>query len=79
MLLGEKSKKEKVKIKTQNEKIVETDMDIWYYTHKKQLLVSGRNSAMSVAARIICNLLLKAQNMPGISFFVDFLADFWKY
>ena len=46
MFRGEKSKKEKVKIKTQNEKIVETDMNIWYYTHKKQLLVSGRNSAM---------------------------------
>ena len=43
---GDKCKKEKVKIKTQNEKIVETDMDIWYYTYKKQLLESGRNSAM---------------------------------
>ena len=31
---GEKIKKEKVKIKTQNEKIVETDMDTWYYTYK---------------------------------------------
>ena len=29
MSRGEKSKK-KVKIKTQNEKIVETDMDVWY-------------------------------------------------
>ena len=47
MFRGEKSKKEKVKIKTQNEKIVETDMNMWYYTHKKkQLLVPGRNSAM---------------------------------
>ena len=27
------SKKEKVKIKTQNEKIVETDMNIWHYTY----------------------------------------------
>ena len=33
---GGKIKKEKVKIKTQNEKIVGTDMDIWYYTYKKQ-------------------------------------------
>ena len=46
MLRGEKSKKEKVKIKTQNEKIVETDMDVWYYAYKRQLLESGRNSAM---------------------------------
>ena len=46
-ICGEKiNKKEKVKIKTQNEKIVEADMDIWYYTYKKQLLVSGRSSAM---------------------------------
>ena len=37
--------------------------------HIKKLLcviVSGGNSAMQVAARIICNLLLKAQNKPGI-------------
>ena len=32
---GKKIKKEKVKI-TQNEKIVEADMDTWYYTYKKQ-------------------------------------------
>ena len=38
MFCGEKSKKEKVKLKTQNEKIAETDMDIRYYTYKKQLL-----------------------------------------
>ena len=30
MSLGEKSKTKKVKIKTQNEKIVDTDIDIWY-------------------------------------------------
>ena len=61
---GEKSKKKNVKVKRKNEKIVETSMSIWYNTYKKkQLLGSGRNIAMS-AARIICNLLLKAQNMP---------------
>ena len=27
---GEKSKKKKVKIRTKNMKIVETDMDVWY-------------------------------------------------
>ena len=30
MSRGEKSKKKKVKIRTQNEKIVETDMYVWY-------------------------------------------------
>ena len=30
MSRGEKSKINKVKIKTQNEKILETDMDIWH-------------------------------------------------
>ena len=38
MFRGEKIKKEKVKIKTQNEKIVETDMDTWYYTYKNSYL-----------------------------------------
>ena len=43
---GEKSKKEKAKIKTQNERIVEADMDIWYYTHKKTVISVRKNSAM---------------------------------
>ena len=30
MSLGERSKKKKVKIRTQHEKIVETDMGVWY-------------------------------------------------
>ena len=38
LIRGEKSKNEKVKIKTQNEKIVGTSMNIWYYMYKKQLL-----------------------------------------
>ena len=42
---GEKIMKEKVK-KTQNGEIVKTDMDTWYYTYKKQSLLSGQNSAM---------------------------------
>ena len=61
MLRGVKIEKQKVKIRTQNEKIVET-----ICTLTKQLLVSGRNSAMYECARIICNLLLMAQSMPGI-------------
>ena len=44
MSRGEKSKK-KEKIKTQNEKIVETDMDVWYYPYKKRLSDSEPNSA----------------------------------
>ena len=46
MCRGEKRSKKKVKIKTQNEKIVETDKDIWHKTYEKQLLESGRNSVM---------------------------------
>ena len=39
--------KEKLKIKTQNEKIEETDNTIYDTKHtKKQLLGPGRNSAM---------------------------------
>ena len=39
--------KKTVKIKTQNEKIAETDRDIWHCTKhmKKQLIEPGRNSA----------------------------------
>ena len=32
------SKKKKVKIRTQNEKIVETGMDVRYYTHKETFI-----------------------------------------
>ena len=35
---GEKSKKKNVKIKTNNEKIVETGMSIWYNTYKKTVI-----------------------------------------
>ena len=49
MSRGEKSIK-KVKIKTQYEKIIETNMDISHETCEKKLLESGRNSAMHIAA-----------------------------
>ena len=65
MSRGEKSIK-KVKIKTQYEKIIETNMDISHETCEKKLLESGRNSAMHIAAWFICNLLLKIENMPEI-------------
>ena len=32
--------------KKQNGEIVETDMDTWYYTYKKQSLLSEQNSAI---------------------------------
>ena len=45
----EKIKKEKVKIKTQNEKI-STDMDIWYYTYKKTV-ISVRKKQCNISSR----------------------------
>ena len=38
MYRGEKRVKKKMKIKTQNEKIVETDSDIWYYIYEKTVI-----------------------------------------
>ena len=43
MYRGENSKKKNMTIRIQNEKIVETDMHVWYETYKKTL-ESGRNS-----------------------------------
>ena len=42
MSRGEKSKKKKVEIRTQNEKIVETDIDVWYETYKKKKFMRVR-------------------------------------
>ena len=44
----EEIKKEKVKIKTQNEKI-STNMDIWYYTYKKTV-ISVRKKQCNVSS-----------------------------
>ena len=74
MFRGEKSKKEKVKIKTQNEKTVETDMNIWHYTYKKQLFESGRNSKNNLQCAFKGPTYAR-----NIGFFVNFFADFWKY
>ena len=51
MFRSEESKKEKVKTKTQNEKIVEADMDIWYYTHKKVVRVRTNVKVCNVSSR----------------------------
>ena len=49
MFCSEKIKKEEVKIKTQNEKIVETDMDIWYHTYKK-IVISVRKKQCNLSS-----------------------------
>ena len=49
MFRGEKSKKEKVKMKTQNEKVAEPDMDISYYTYKKTV-ISVRKKQCNVSS-----------------------------
>ena len=49
---GEKIKKGKVKTKTQNEKIVEKYMDIWYYIYKKTFyVISVRKKQCNVSSR----------------------------
>ena len=49
---GEESMKKKMKVKTQNKKIVETGLDIWSKQIKKQLLELRRNSV--IKAQWIC-------------------------
>ena len=52
MFRGEKIKKGKVKTKTQNEKIVEKYMDIWYYIYKKTFyVISVRKKQCNVSSR----------------------------
>ena len=75
MFLGEKSKKEKVKIKTQNEKILETDMDIWYYTYKKTV-ISVRKKERDVS--IICKFAFKGPKYARNIVFLRFSCRFLK-
>ena len=49
MFRGER--KEKVKIKTQNEKIVVTDMDIWYYIYIKKTVIIVWKKQGNVSSR----------------------------
>ena len=51
MFRVEKSNKEKVEIKTRNEKTVETDMDIWHYTYKKTAVIRVRKKHWNVSSR----------------------------
>ena len=54
---GQKSKKEKVKIKTQNEKLVETDINIWYYTYKKTVIRVRKKQ---------CNVIIRKNNLQFV-------------
>ena len=73
MFRGDKRKK-KVKSKTQNEKMVETDMDIWYYTYKKTV-IKARKSVSNHKNNL--QFAFKGPTyVKNIVFFVDFLADF---
>ena len=51
MSRGEKRVKKKVKIKTQNEKIVETDADIWHYIHQKTV-IKERKKQCNLSSRM---------------------------
>ena len=51
MSRGEKRVKKKVKIKTQNEKIVETDADIWHYIYEKTV-IKVRKKQCNVSSRM---------------------------
>ena len=74
MFRGKKGKKEKKKIKTQNDKIVETDMDIWCYTDIKKVIIR----AMQAAARIICNLVKMYQEYSFSSIFLHIFGNIKK-
>ena len=57
MSRGEKSVKRKVKIKTQNEKIVETDADIWHYIYiyiyiYEKTVIKVRKKQCNVSSRM---------------------------
>ena len=73
MFRGENIKKEKVKIETQNEKIVGTDMDKWYYTNKKTV-ISIRKKQCSVSS--LKNNLYFAFEGPKYSRNIAFLSIF---
>ena len=51
MSRGEKRMKKKVKIKTQNEKIVETDRDIWHKEYEKTV-IRVRKKQCNVSSRV---------------------------
>ena len=79
MFRGEKIKKEKVKIKTQNKKIVKTDMDYMVLYIQKETVISVRKKQCNVSSRK--NNLSFAFEGPTYArnlVFCRFFADFWK-
>ena len=74
MSRGERSKKKKVKIKTKWEN--STDRHAYMVLNIKKTVIRVRQK---LAAWIICNLLLKAENVPEIVFLANFLAEILKY
>ena len=79
MFCGEKIKEEKVKIKTQNEKIAKTDMDIWYYTYKKAVNSVRKNQYNVSSHKNNLQFAFKGPKYArNIVFSVDFFPDFWK-
>ena len=52
MSRGEKIEKKKVKITTQSEKIVETDMDIWYGTKHIKNIYQSQEETVNVSSRM---------------------------
>ena len=51
MSCGEKRVKKKVKIKAQNEKLVQTDADIWHYIHERTI-IKVRKKQCNVSSRM---------------------------
>ena len=76
---GEKSKKKKVKIRTQNEEIVETDMDVWYWTYKKTF-IRVRKKQCNVSSRMNYKWFTfkGPQYVRNVVFLSNFLQIFWN-
>ena len=76
---GEKKRKKKVKIKTQNDKLVETDRDIWHWTYEKTV-IRIRKKQCNVSSRM--NYLEFAFKGPkyarNLVFLLIFCQSFWN-
>ena len=72
---GERRMKKKMKTKTQNEKIVETDRDIWYQTYEKTV-IRVRKKQCNVSSRM--NYLQFAFKGPKYVRNIVFLLIFWQ-
>ena len=79
MFHGKKSKKKKVKIRTQNEEIGEIDMSIWYYTYKKVIRVRKKSCNVSSRKHNLSFAFKGPTYARNVVFFMNFLARFWRY